>query len=445
MDAGKSYDPEGGELSYHWYGPFFKASGKNPTVVIQEGRYNISLIVDDGEKCSTIDTTTIVVNPAFPLTLKMNDNAVQLNWKLLENEISNNHTYTIYRTDHTQPYNFQQVGSTLTKENEYVDSTVNNDKTYLYVIGKISENNSLFSDVQSIHTTISEPIENKSPSKSCDTGDSCFLTTVIPVVNFNTPSVTGNNPPVIWSPPVLHAETMILYNYDVNATDPDNNVLTYSLYQCPEGMTIDKKSGLISWIPKNKGTYVIIVQVDDAKGGIDTQTFTVNVRQGISFIKMPDLMGMAKQIAEDKIIEQGLLIRNITWQLNNNFPAETVVNQFPAKNVSIKIGSSVDIVLSFTQMINVPDIVGQTIENADNVLIENNLQLGNITEKFSENVPTGIIMVQDPAAGNSVVLGAKVNVVVSTGIEKVMVPNLIGEQYIVPERKIDETKIFYTI
>ena len=39
------------------------------------------------------------------------------------------------------------------------------------------------------------------------------------------------------------------YSYDVQAIDPDNDLLTYSLVNNPAGMTINPSTGLISWVP----------------------------------------------------------------------------------------------------------------------------------------------------------------------------------------------------
>ena len=37
------------------------------------------------------------------------------------------------------------------------------------------------------------------------------------------------------------------YTYQVNATDPDEDILTYSLKSAPAGMAIDPKTGAIRW------------------------------------------------------------------------------------------------------------------------------------------------------------------------------------------------------
>lgn len=72
------------------------------------------------------------------------------------------------------------------------------------------------------------------------------------------------------------------YSYDVDATDPNpDDILTYSLIEAPEGMTIDSESGLINWIPEDvvAGDQVAVtVAVADGQGGSDQQSFIIEVQ-----------------------------------------------------------------------------------------------------------------------------------------------------------------------
>ncbi|HCL90511.1 MAG TPA: hypothetical protein DHW70_04240 [Candidatus Atribacteria bacterium] len=52
-----------------------------------------------------------------------------------------------------------------------------------------------------------------------------------------------NLSPTITSTPITLATVDVLYTYDVNATDPEGDTLTYSLIAPPEGMTIDPDTG----------------------------------------------------------------------------------------------------------------------------------------------------------------------------------------------------------
>lgn len=71
----------------------------------------------------------------------------------------------------------------------------------------------------------------------------------------------------------------------VSAEDFDSHTtLTYRLNSSPKGMSIDKGTGYISWIPGDSvidGTEIVEVEVDDqsnADNAIDSMTFTLNVK-----------------------------------------------------------------------------------------------------------------------------------------------------------------------
>ena len=78
---------------------------------------------------------------------------------------------------------------------------------------------------------------------------------------------------------VLPGGPPIIYSYDVDALDPDNDTLVYALENSPLGMTIDSSSGVISWgiTPANLGEHGVTVRVDDGRGGFDEQSFTIDV------------------------------------------------------------------------------------------------------------------------------------------------------------------------
>lgn len=61
-----------------------------------------------------------------------------------------------------------------------------------------------------------------------------------------------NHDPQISSSPITNATVGILYTYDVDATDTDNDTLTYTLSAYPTGMIINSQTGLISWTPASR-------------------------------------------------------------------------------------------------------------------------------------------------------------------------------------------------
>ncbi len=69
------------------------------------------------------------------------------------------------------------------------------------------------------------------------------------------------------------------YSYQIKATDPDGDTLSYSLKSAPPGMTINTNTGLIQWnVPYNfKGKSPVTVSISDNHGGEVLQSFTIEI------------------------------------------------------------------------------------------------------------------------------------------------------------------------
>jgi serine/threonine-protein kinase len=71
-------------------------------------------------------------------------------------------------------------------------------------------------------------------------------------------------------------------------------------------------------------------------------------------------------------------------------------------------------------------LIGQTLEDAERLLEEADLTLGTVDERPDPDRAEGIVIEQTPSAGVEVGRGTPVNVVVSTGPELVVLPDLTG-------------------
>jgi len=87
-----------------------------------------------------------------------------------------------------------------------------------------------------------------------------------------------NRPPRIFSLPEMNATVNVTYYYNVTASDPDNDTLTYENVTSPAGMELNGTTGKLQWTPLQNGTFRVVVRVSDGKGGSDEQAFNVTVR-----------------------------------------------------------------------------------------------------------------------------------------------------------------------
>jgi hypothetical protein len=67
-------------------------------------------------------------------------------------------------------------------------------------------------------------------------------------------------------------------SYQVKATDADGDSLTYSLVEGPPGVTIDQKSGIITWsnVPEDQQKLDLKVKISDGHTGEIVYPVTVN-------------------------------------------------------------------------------------------------------------------------------------------------------------------------
>jgi len=100
-----------------------------------------------------------------------------------------------------------------------------------------------------------------------------------------------NSTPIIESNPITTAKEGATYNYGVEATDPNGDILTYSLTTSPNGMTINSATGVISWTPTTAGSFEVTIEVSDESKS-ETQSFTIIVDETLltSIVVLPSSM-----------------------------------------------------------------------------------------------------------------------------------------------------------
>jgi hypothetical protein len=73
------------------------------------------------------------------------------------------------------------------------------------------------------------------------------------------------------------------YVYESDATDPDDDSMSFSLSMGPAGASIDPDTGRITWMPAagDLGSHAVTVRVEDGRGGSDEQHYLVAVVDGV--------------------------------------------------------------------------------------------------------------------------------------------------------------------
>ena len=97
------------------------------------------------------------------------------------------------------------------------------------------------------------------------------LNSVTPTVNFGSRAVPEEDAtPVFISEPIIQATAPGSYTYQAFAQSPLAVLVRYELIAAPEGMTVDRTSGLVQWQPlaSQAGVHDILIKVRIRKGGL---------------------------------------------------------------------------------------------------------------------------------------------------------------------------------
>jgi len=85
----------------------------------------------------------------------------------------------------------------------------------------------------------------------------------------------ANLPPEITSTPPNQTTVDANYVYNVAATDPDGDTLSYRLLDAPSGLRINSSTGQVTWVPYNAGTSSVSIEVSDPSGLSARQDYNI--------------------------------------------------------------------------------------------------------------------------------------------------------------------------
>ena len=170
-----------------------------------------------------------------------------------------------------------------------------------------------------------------------------------------------------------------------------------------------------------------IISTNPAPGDSAKVDSTVDaiVSKGPERYDVPAVKGVTQAKATAAITAANLTVGSITEAYDDKVEIGAVVSTSPKIGSSVKPGTSVDIVVSKgPQPVPVPNVEGLKLAAAKSSLAEAGLK-SDVSEKFSNSVPDGVVISVKPKEGAVVNSGSRVALVVSKGPPPVTVPNLI--------------------
>lgn len=148
----------------------------------------------------------------------------------------------------------------------------------------------------------------------------------------------------------------------------------------------------------------------------ENSTVTLTVSTG-GKLQLPDLSGKTQEDAEASLSQLNLKAK-IVKVADDSVEAGLVVDTDPAAGSQVTEGSEISVYVSTgkaEEKVSVPDVTGETLENAKADITSAGLSVGKVTTKDDTGNSADIVLETDPLNGVKLAKGSSVNIVVSSG------------------------------
>ncbi|MGW3648040.1 Stk1 family PASTA domain-containing Ser/Thr kinase [Streptomyces sp. NPDC000878] len=158
----------------------------------------------------------------------------------------------------------------------------------------------------------------------------------------------------------------------------------------------------------------------------DSVDLTVSL--GPETVAVPQLAGYRLDKARAQLKRTGLEAGRVTREFSEDVPRGSVISTDPDPGTERRAGSAVALVVSKGSPVEVADVTGATLADAQAELEEAGLKVkvatGTVT---SDEFEQGQVAVQSPAGGAEAAEGDTVTLTISKGPEMIEVPDVVGD------------------
>lgn len=141
-------------------------------------------------------------------------------------------------------------------------------------------------------------------------------------------------------------------------------------------------------------------------------------------ITVPDVVGKSAAVAETELKEENLRV-SVDEIASDTVPAGRVISQTPQAGASVKEQRIIHLTVSKGGVvIQIPDLKGMTLDQAQEQLKRLHLKLGAVETGSDSSMPLEVIISQTPAPGMPAEKGTTVNVQING--HQAQVPNVVG-------------------
>ncbi|AJE40308.1 Stk1 family PASTA domain-containing Ser/Thr kinase [Streptomyces nodosus] len=160
---------------------------------------------------------------------------------------------------------------------------------------------------------------------------------------------------------------------------------------------------------------------------------TLTVSDGPRTVAVPDVKGRPLAEAQDLLKKSGLVPGMVTEEFSEDVPKGSVTGTDPAAGTERRGGSAIALKVSKGSPVEVPDVTGESVDDATAELQDAGLQVKISDTPVTSDLDAGQVVRQSPDAGARTGKGDTVTLTISKGPERVEVPDVVG-------RNVDEAR-----
>ncbi|MFF0436454.1 Stk1 family PASTA domain-containing Ser/Thr kinase [Streptomyces sp. NPDC004327] len=153
---------------------------------------------------------------------------------------------------------------------------------------------------------------------------------------------------------------------------------------------------------------------------------TLTLSRGPKVVKVPNLKGIPLAEAKRRLADEGLAPGVITYDFSESVAQGAVAGSDPEPGTERAPDSAVALVVSKGVPIEVPDVTGESVEDATATLQDAGLKVTVAAERVNSPEDDGTVAAQSLAQGSRAAKGDTVTLTVSKGPKQVEVPDVVG-------------------
>ncbi|GAB3650498.1 Stk1 family PASTA domain-containing Ser/Thr kinase [Glycomyces tarimensis] len=154
-------------------------------------------------------------------------------------------------------------------------------------------------------------------------------------------------------------------------------------------------------------------------------TITVTLSLGPERYTVPELAGVDEDEAHAEL--EAFAEVTVERDYSTEHDSGEVIGTSPAAGTEIKAGGVVTLIVSDgAPPLTVPDLVGLDEDQAEERIEAEGLDVGDVTERYSDTIPEGAVIEHSPGSGEPAAPDQEIDLVVSGGREPVEVPDVVG-------------------